>query len=148
MELKLIRVQEGKDATLGVMYNGMNFVCYTLEDEKREVKIKGETRIPAGEYEIKFREVMSPKTEHYRKRFSWFTWHLELQNVPNFKYVYIHIGNSDDDSDGCILVGDTADGNQYKIWNSSNAFEILYKVVSGKIASGEKIKIKIYDNHG
>lgn len=148
MEIKLIRVQANKNATLGVMYNGMKFVCYTLEDEKREFKIKGETRIPKGEYEIKFREVMSPKTEHYRRRFSWFTWHLELQNVPNFKYIYIHIGNSDDDSDGCILVGNSADSNRFKIWNSSNAFEKLYKVISEKLKSEEKVTIKIYDIDG
>jgi len=145
MELKLIRLQENKDATLGVLYNGMNFVCYTLEDEYRQEKIRGETRIPDGEYEIKFRTVLSPKTERYRKRFPWFTWHLELKDVPNFKYVYLHIGNSDDDSDGCILLGDSADSNTFKIWNSSNAFETFYKVVSSKLVSGEKVVIKIYN---
>jgi hypothetical protein len=123
MELRMLRVAESDDATLGVLYNGTNFVCYTLEDEFRQEKIRGETRIPSGEYEIKFRKVLSPATERYRDKFDWFTYHVELQDVPNFQYVYIHIGNDDDDSDGCILVGEQADSKNFKIWKSTQAFK-------------------------
>jgi hypothetical protein len=145
MNLKLLRLQENDDATLGVLYNGMNFVCYTLEDEERQVKVKGETRIPAGKYEIKLREVLSPMTQKYRDKFPWFSYHLEIQDVPDFDYVYLHIGNSDDDSDGCILLGDNADSKNFKIWNSTNAFERFYKTVSMELQWGNKVNLEIFN---
>ena len=33
------------------------FLAYTLEDEQRDVKVYGETRIPAGTYKLKLRTV-------------------------------------------------------------------------------------------
>ena len=32
------------------------FECYTLEDEYRDVKVMGETCIPEGTYDVKFRK--------------------------------------------------------------------------------------------
>ena len=50
----LQRDECGEDYTYGRLIFG-DFTCETLEDEYREVKVEGETRIPAGTYEIKLR---------------------------------------------------------------------------------------------
>ncbi len=145
MKLILKRNKNNGDTTLGIIQD--NFIrMYSLEDEPRKVKVKGETRIPAGTYELKYREVLSPLTKKYRNRFPWFKWHLELQDVPGFDYVYVHIGNDDDDTDACILVGEKS-GN-WKIWNSTDAFTRFYHYVAGAFAAGERVFISILDEDG
>ena len=51
---KLFRFSSGSVSTLGLIMADLNdgkvFRCFTLEDEYREAKVSGETRIPAGKY--------------------------------------------------------------------------------------------------
>ena len=59
MKLEVIRYSSQKDSTLGMLFDvtkGRKFLCFTLEDEKRRTKVKGETRIPAGTYKLKLRK--------------------------------------------------------------------------------------------
>jgi hypothetical protein len=94
-----------------------------VEDEKRSVKVKGETCIAAGTYVLALR--YSPKfSESYYRDDEGFliakkdrtTPELEsryhtahemiwVKDVPNFEYILWHWGNSDDDTDGCYIVG-------------------------------------------
>ena len=57
MKLDVVRTQFGKDATNGMLFINGLFECFTLEDEYRDLKVRGETCIPDGEYEIKLRTV-------------------------------------------------------------------------------------------
>ena len=62
MELKVVRFSSEEDSTNGVLFDvtdGIDFLCYTLEDEYRamEDKIVSETRIPEGIYKITLRTV-------------------------------------------------------------------------------------------
>jgi len=141
MDLTLFRYKKSDDFTLGVMHVDGKYQCYTLEDEIREEKVSGETCIPDGCYEVKFREVLSGLTKRYRRRFDWFKWHLELQGVPNFKYVYIHVGNTDDDTDGCILVG-SLPGHE-SISYSVKAYKKLYTKLTKTFAAGEKVFVNV-----
>jgi len=144
VELLLNRVISLPDSTIGTLsIDGVPF-CFTLEDEKREVKVRGETRIPDGTYEIKFRKVISGLTEKYRSKYDWFTFHLELQGVPGFNYVYIHIGNYEHQSDGCILVGQGAmmEGKGW-IMNSTLVFKQLYLKISEALNQGEIVCLTI-----
>ena len=146
MRLALLRYGEGDDSTLGLLFVDEGFACYTLEDEARAVKVPGETRIPNGMYQIQFREVMTPLTQRYRDRFPWFTWHLELQHVVGFTNVYLHIGNDDDDTDACILVGDEANNNLINsgwIGRSAQAYERIYRKISAALTAGEQVFIDI-----
>jgi len=50
MKLEVLRFSSDSDSTLGVLFDTTNerkFLCFTLEDEFREIKISGETRIPS-----------------------------------------------------------------------------------------------------
>mgnify|MGYP001608463751 FL=1 len=52
MKLTLQRINAGKESTIGVLYINGAFAAFTIEDEYRTVKVKGETRIPSGIYKI------------------------------------------------------------------------------------------------
>jgi hypothetical protein len=60
MKLEVLRFSSQKDSTNGILFDvtdGRKFLCYTLEDEHRDVKEYGETRVPAGTYNITLRKV-------------------------------------------------------------------------------------------
>ncbi len=150
MELVNTRIASDNESTLGLLtVNGKKF-SFVIEDEEREVKVKGETRIPAGKYQVKFRKELSPLTEKYRAKYPWFTYHLELTNVPNFKYVYIHIGNFESSTDACQVVGNKAgfDGNNhFRNFESVDNFKRLYLVVSESIERGGDVWYEIVDTN-
>lgn len=141
MNLELIRYNHDKNSTQGLLLIDSKPVCFVLEDEERAVKIHGETRIPAGVYEIKKREQVTPLTKTYRDKFSFFDYHLEIQDIPNFKYVYIHIGNWPKDTEGCLLVGMGAkfdpEDNVSMITDSTKAFALIYPIISDALANGK-----------
>ena len=101
LNLIQIRYDSGSDSTLSIL--GIpaekEFLCYILEDEHRDVKVAGETRIPAGRYEIKLRppEQGNVNAKYMSKFPDMHKGRLWLQDVPGFTWIYIHIGNTDDD---------------------------------------------------
>ena len=139
--LKVVRYNDDGDCTLGKMYLDDEYQCFTLEDEQRDVKVKGETRIDAGTYPIKFKKNVTNLTKKYRARFKWFKWHLHITDLPRHTNVYIHIGNTDEHTAGCILVGEKAYKNT--IGYSVKAYTKLYKKLSGLLDKGHTIEIQI-----
>lgn len=157
MELILQRFSDNRDSTLGLMFKKiivgnseqLHFMAYTLEDEYREDKVSKETRIPAGFYEVVINKADTPLTLKYRNKYKpWFQYHLMLKNVPGFTGIYIHIGNVDENSDGCILLGDSADNNNIAhgtISNSTAAFTRFYKQVYTHLDGGGKVHLTVKD---
>ncbi|MCZ4410318.1 DUF5675 family protein [Cryomorphaceae bacterium 1068] len=148
MELK--RLQDDGASTLGVLSFDGEFYCYTLEDTYREVKLKGETRIPAGEYMLDFNEQLTNMTKRYRESefFSeWFTYHLHLKNVPGFEGVYIHNGGHHAHTDGCILVStdyiEKTENAPVTLTNSRNTFKNLYIKLKQHLDAGVRVRIVI-----
>jgi hypothetical protein len=142
------RISHDDDSSIGYIVIDNEFQGFILEDEPREDKVAGETRIPAGTYRVKFREELSGLTKRYRNKFDWFTWHLMLQDVPNFEYVYIHIGNDEEHTDGCLLVGDIVEfktnADEF-LGKSTQAFERVYEKVSAALDLGEPVHIEVRD---
>ena len=149
MKLKLIRISSQADSTSGVLFIDDEFACYTLEDEQREVKVYGETAIPLGTYDIKFRNV-GGFHDRYKKRFTGLhVGMLELQDVPNFQFILIHCGNTDENTAGCILLGDSQENNLLMpdgfIGKSTQAYKRVYKQISDELVKGNKVTIEIVD---
>ena len=152
VELLLTRFSSGKEATLGNLFNVMGteelqFLCYTLEDQYNEPKIPGETRIPAGRYQIKLRTEGGMHKRYIERFLPWHGGMLWLQDVPGFTFIYIHVGNKDDDSEGCILVGDGQISNvidRGMVTTSVAAYRRLYEKIHPAIMNGE-VWIRIGD---
>lgn len=146
MILRLVRISSGVDSTLGALYIDGKFVCFTLEDEMREVKVPGETRIPAGTYDLRLRG-WGGFHQRYLGRFAEIhEGMLELVGVPKFTDILIHCGNNDDHTAGCLLVGDGIHENvttQGYLTASESAYRRLYPRVRDAVkASGALIKVE------
>lgn len=142
MQLQLTTIHDDETNTIGVMRIDGELECFTLEDAFNEPKIYGKTRIPRGSYEIGLRNE-GTMTTRYAKRFPNHKGMLWLKDVPNFKYVYIHIGNDEDDTDGCILLGNNWDMRTGKITGSTLAYSKLYDKVVKAMLDGYPINIEI-----
>jgi len=147
MKINVQRFSAGNEATLGLLFIGKFFWCYTLEDEKRAEKVYGETRIPAGIYNLKLR-THGNHHERYSQKFPEFhQGMIEILDVPGFTDILIHIGNDDDDTAGCLLVGncqrENLTGNGALI-DSTKAYERFYRAVVGSVEKGFSV-IEIKD---
>ena len=154
MKLDVVRTQFGADATNSLLFIDGEFECYGLEDEIRDVKVYAESAIPLGEYEIKFRTVGGFHTRtkaRYDAKYGegWHLGMLELQDVPNFEFILVHSGNTDESTAGCYLVGNTQQDLDVSkdgfIGSSRTAYEKMYPKVRDALVAGEKVTIK-YSN--
>ena len=146
MKLQVDRTQFGKDATNGLLFVNGVFECYTLEDQYQAVKVMHETCIPEGTYDIKFRTV-GGFHEKYKKKYgnSHFGM-LHLQDVPNFTYILIHAGNTDEHTSGCLIVGETQQDLDISddgfIGHSGKAYLKLYNKVAKELLLGKSVTIE------
>jgi hypothetical protein len=128
MENKIIRVAQGKRSTLSQLYINGIFQCYLLEDRIREVKIASQTAIPTGVFELKL-NTNGAKNVDYKKTFG--KLHegmIEISGLPNFSFVYIHIGNTIKETAGCPLCGfgfQIVDGD-FQVSQSIAAYKMIY----------------------
>lgn len=144
MQILVKSFSDNGAATLDAIFIDGKFQCFGLEDEKRNVKVKGETRIPRLEYEIGYR-LEGTHYESYKKKYgNKFYGMLEIKNVPGFQFILIHIGNTEKDTDGCLLVGDIAYGS-HTIGSSTVAYEAFYSKVAAALNKKEKVTIKFVE---
>jgi len=148
MDLKVLRYSMGEGSTQGLLLLNGQFACYTLEDKLQDHKIAGQTCIPAGRYRIALRNEGN-QTLRYAKKFpDMHKGMLHITEVPSFEFIHIHIGNSVTDTDGCLLVGDQVNNNQYgdgRVLNSTNAYQRIYPVIAAAIESGAEVWIEYID---
>lgn len=155
MKLFLDRKYKLKDYTIGKLYVDGKYYCDTLEDSDRglnqkmlleyikKVKVKNQTAIPQGEYNITL-NVVSPK---YSQN-AWYYTNFRrgrlprLLDIPGWDGVLIHAGNTKDDTAGCILVGYNKE--KGKVLDSRATLKRLYNeyLMEGYLR-GEKITIEI-----
>ena len=146
MKLTVVRTQFGTDATNGMLFVDGIFECYTLEDQYQAVKVMHETCIPEGTYNIEFRRT-GGFHEKYKKRYGNAHYGmLHLQDVPNFTYILIHAGNTDEHTSGCLIVGETQQDLDISddgfIGHSGKAYSKLYNKVSKDLLLGKSVSIE------
>jgi hypothetical protein len=151
MNFKLQRLTHDKNQTFG-MVTGEGYQAWSLEDEPRQVKVKGETRIPAGTYQLTIRKEDTPLTIKHRQDYNklgniWFSYHIEVSNVPNFSGVYVHTGNDQGHTEGCLLFGDTLTitGTINPLTQSTKAVERFYRLVYPELEKNNEVLIEIKD---
>ena len=148
MEIDVVRYNSQEDFTDGIFLINGGFQVHTLEDEKRNKKLYGETRVWAGRYLVVLR-TEGGFHQRYLKMFGadFHKGMLWIKNVPEFNYVLIHIGNDDDDTDACLLVGmsNNADEKGF-IGNSTTAYKKIYPQIRDAVLSGEEVFINFYDS--
>lgn len=131
MNLRLIRTNKSPTRVFGELWDDNGFLCYTLEDPERLVKIKHETCIPKGKY-----QVIINKSPRFKVEMPL------LLNVPNFLGIRIHTGNTTGHTSGCILVGNKISGD--KILNSTAAYLNVFAKIKAALKVG-KVTIEILD---
>lgn len=138
MRLTLERQESQLTCTPGSLFIDGGFECFTLEDVVRQVigvpveqwKIKGETAISEGLYILRL-----TFSNRFQKVLPL------LVDVPGFEGVRIHSGNTDADTEGCILVGHEQ-GNE-SILKSRFALQNLMDKLTEAASRGEPIEIEI-----
>ena len=141
MKLELKRIAKKDKYTIGHLYIDGKFFCDTLEDPDRGLtstmnlteikakKIKGDTAIPTGTYKVTL-DVVSPKYSNFSKypyvKFCGGKM-PRLLNIPGYEGVLIHAGNTQKDTEGCILVGSNKVVG--KVINSQVIWKKLYEIL-------------------
>ena len=113
-KLTLKRINSSSECVLGVLELDDKEICKTLELPWRDNQ-KGISCIPAGEYKL------SPYPS------SRFGEVYIVNDVSNRTGILIHTGNTADDIEGCILVGDSYGklNGKKAVLNSRQAFNLL-----------------------
>ena len=152
MKLKVLRFSSQEHSTNGLLFdatNGMEFLCYTLEDEKRDQKVMAETRIPSGTYNILLRKEGGFHARYTKKYGNMHKGMLHLQDVPNFQWILIHTGNTDEHTAGCLILGDSQENNILVkdgfIGRSTQAYKRVYPIIASALESGEEVTIEYID---
>ena len=72
-----------------------------------------------------------------------------LQDVPDFTFIYMHVGNKDDDSEGCLLLGDGQMQNvteRGQVTSSVSAYRRIYElIVDALLGFDEEVWITVED---
>ena len=146
MKLQVIRTQFGKDATNGMLFIDGLFECYTLEDQYQAVKVMHETCIPEGTYDIKFRKVGGFHERYSAKYQNAHYGMLHIQDVPNFTYILIHSGNTDEHTSGCLIVGETQQDLDVSkdgfVGSSVVAYKKMYTKCANQLLQGKPVSIE------
>jgi hypothetical protein len=157
MKYEVLRVSSQKDSTSGLLFDVSNgkrtFLCYTLEDEQRDVKVWGETRIPAGTYKLGLR-TEGGFHNRYLSRYGadFHKGMIHVLDVPGFEWILWHSGNTDENTAGCLLLGNTQTSNLIAkdgfIGSSRDAYKLVYPRVLSAIESGLDVEVEYIDYDG
>lgn len=148
MKIKIIRRYTGKTCVIGKfkVFNDddkLLLECFSLEEDKEGVERNKDLRIPEGIYDLKrhspsrfentLRSITKKDDDTMINVFN--------EKVPFDRHILIHWGNTDKDTQGCILLGLTKDNNNESVGQSRQACKEFYDFMYGK--NLEDIKLEI-----
>ncbi|EAH4555920.1 hypothetical protein D5V33_04005 [Campylobacter jejuni] len=118
------------------------FECFSLEEDKEGLESGKDLRIPEGNYNLKrhspsrFENTLRSITKKDDTMINVYN-----DEVPSSRAILIHWGNTDKDTQGCILLGLTKDNNNESVGQSRQACKEFYDLMHGK--NLEDIKLEI-----
>ncbi|EAL1573132.1 hypothetical protein CBW84_06825 [Campylobacter jejuni] len=147
MKVTINRRYTGKTCVIG-KFNVLDdeekilFECFSLEEDKEGLESGKDLRIPEGNYNLKrhspsrFENTLRSITKKDDTMINVYN-----DEVPSSRAILIHWGNTDKDTQGCILLGLTKDNNNESIGQSRQACKEFYDLMHGK--NLEDIKLEI-----
>ena len=142
MEIQVNRIARKDGYTIGRMSLNGEYFCDTLEDTDRGLdstmsldeilskKRKGITAIPTGKYDVIL--TFSPRFKRVLPL---------LLSAKGYEGVRVHAGNTAEDTEGCLLVGENKE--KGKVLNSRATLEKLMSVLLECEKRKEKISLTI-----
>ena len=152
MKIRIERYASNNLSTAGKLFIGGLQICVTLEDEHRDKKVYGNTRIPAGTYNLGLRTEGGfhnrYKTDTRFKRIH--KGMIEVLDVPDFTYILFHCGNTHEHTAGCILLGTIVNtihrgrpDEEFQISQSAKAYRHVYSIIADALIQKEEITLEI-----
>ncbi|EII1351180.1 hypothetical protein LGY98_001826 [Campylobacter coli] len=143
MKIKIIRRYTGKTCVIGKFKvfsdDKLLLECFALEEDKEGLESGKDLRIPEGNYNLR-RHTPSRFENTLRsitKKDDDTMINVYNDEVPASRAILIHWGNTDKDTQGCILLGLTKDNNNESIGQSRQAckefYDLMYKQDLSKI---------------
>lgn len=131
-DVRLIRIFRGEKYTIGELYVNREYVCDTLEPidmvGRGEVYQLGRSAVPVGHYTLD-PNVWSPRFDCAMPR---------IMDFAYSKNILIHWGNTPQDTEGCILVGQNTQVG--KVLNSRDTWKRLMAL----LCTAKSWKLHIY----
>lgn len=147
MNFEVERFGMGLDSTLSRVWNitdGNRIpLCWGLEDERRETKVFAETCIPVGTYEMALRQYGKFHDKYSGRYPDIHKGTIELIDVKGFSDILWHIGNDDEDTGGCLLLGSipiivTDGAGEFTVGRSADAYKKVYPQIANPLSEGER----------
>lgn len=141
MNITLNRIAKKSKYTIGKLYIDGEYFCDTIEDTDRGLtqtmtdaqikskKVHGQTAVPTGTYKV----IISYSNKFKRQM-------PLLLNVPGFLGIRIHSGNTEKDTEGCLIVGKNKVVG--KVIESKDTYNKLFSILC-EANKKEAIKITI-----
>lgn len=156
MKVVVKRIGDDGKATIGALYINGIFQCFTIEDEERSIKVKGETRVPNGVYTLSLRSEGSFHNRYAKKYEGMHKGMLCVHNAPDwkiedectdldFQYILIHTGNHEGHTNGCLLLNDSANSSNNTGSGSVSAYKRVYPKIAFACIDNEKVTIEYTD---
>lgn len=147
MKITINRRYTGKTCVIGKFKvlnddNNIIFQCFSLEEDKEGLESGKDLRIPEGNYNLRrhspsrFQDTLRSITKKDDDKMI----NVYNNDVSSSRAILIHWGNTDKDTQGCILLGLTKDNNE-SIGSSRLACKKFYDLMYGK--NLEDIKLEI-----
>jgi hypothetical protein len=150
VKLLLQRTHAAGPRTFGKLFADGAFLCYTLEDAVREIagqpvafwKVKGQTAIPSTAHTGRPYKV----TLEDSPRFGQDT--ATIHGVPGFSYIRMHAGNTQDDTEGCPLLGMAISDSGIRGGTSRPAVMIVREAIRQGLREGGGVWIEVANYAG
>ena len=154
LKIQVKRFGDNGKASMGLFYIDGIFNGFTIEDEERDIKVKGETRVPEGVYAVNLRNE-GGFNERYSKKYGDMhkgmlcihnakNWKIEAKGMT-FQYILIHTGNTEKHTAGCLLLNDSVSRKTYSGGSSVDAYKRIYPIIAQAILDGKKVTIEYTD---